>query len=96
MNAPGRLKKELDSVLNLHGNLDAWEKTLQASITTLSQSPLSIDILNGLREHQEHTKDHIEELYATLNIEDSFPDLQGIDYDFLQKLLVACNLKITV
>ncbi|KAG6851039.1 hypothetical protein C0991_009712 [Blastosporella zonata] len=94
--APGRLKKELDSVLTLHGNIDAWEKTLQASILALSESPSSLDILNGLRDHQEHTKDRIEDLYASLNVEESFPDLEGVDFDFLRKLLVARDLKINI
>ncbi|KAG6905287.1 hypothetical protein DXG01_003674 [Tephrocybe rancida] len=96
---PIRPKKELNMVLSLQGDLDACEKSLQATCLTLSKTlgtPDSLRILRSVQNYHEQAQDHIEELYASLSIQDSFPKLHGVDLEFLQKLLVAHNLKINV
>ncbi|KAF8993326.1 hypothetical protein BDQ17DRAFT_1392690 [Cyathus striatus] len=62
VDAPARLKKELDTVLNL----------------------------------QEQLKEKVEELYASLNVQDSFLELYGVDLTFVRTLLMARDLKINI
>ncbi|KAG6810053.1 hypothetical protein H0H92_013548 [Tricholoma furcatifolium] len=97
--APARLKKELDTVLSLQGDLETCEKTLQATRITLAKSlpsPQSLRILGSLQEHHERLKDDIEELYSSLSIQDSYPELHGVDLDFVKHLLIARDLKMNV
>ncbi|KAG6914810.1 hypothetical protein DXG01_015200 [Tephrocybe rancida] len=97
--APIRLKKELDTVLTLQGDLDACDKSLQATRLTLSKTsptPNSLRILGNVQNYHEQARDHIEELYASLSVQESFPELHGVDLKFLRKLLVARDLKINV
>ncbi|KAG6871267.1 hypothetical protein C0993_003569, partial [Termitomyces sp. T159_Od127] len=97
--APVRLKKELDTILALQGDLEMSEKTLQATRMTLSKalpSPHSLRILSNLQEHHEHLKDDIDELFSSLAIQDSYPELRGVDLEFVKYLLIARDLKINV
>ncbi|KAG6884437.1 hypothetical protein C0992_006324, partial [Termitomyces sp. T32_za158] len=97
--APARLKKELDTVLALQGDLETCEKTLQATRSTLAKalpSPESLRILTSLQDHHERLKDDIEDLYTSLSLQDSYPELQGVDLEFVKLLLIARDLKINV
>ncbi|KAG6898746.1 hypothetical protein C0993_004592, partial [Termitomyces sp. T159_Od127] len=87
---PTHLKKELDTVLALQGNLDTCKKTLRATRQTLAKttpSSCSLRILMTLQEHHEQLKDGMEELYTSLSLQDSFPELCGVDLEFVQTLL---------
>ena len=67
-----RLKKELDTVLTLQGDLDAVEKAIHAAKITLSQSSTPskpTKILRGLEEMHDQLSDRVEELYVSLNIQ---------------------------
>lgn len=99
LDAPARLKRELDSLLSLQGDLDTLDRTLQAARATLVKSAPSRqtrDLLTGLDRTHDRLKNKVEGLYASLNITDVFPELQGIDFDFVQTLLMAHNLKINI
>lgn len=75
------------------------EKTLQATRLTLAKalpSPHSLRILNNLQDHHERLKDDIDELFSSLTIRDSYPELQGVDLEFIKYLLIAHDLKINV
>ncbi|KIJ19341.1 hypothetical protein PAXINDRAFT_57010, partial [Paxillus involutus ATCC 200175] len=96
--APARLKKELDSVLSLQADLDSSDCTLQATHTMVEKCSTSTETLNAL-DSMEHSQAHllkIETLYASLNVQDKFTELQGVQLDFVQVLLMACNLKINI
>lgn len=54
LDAPIRLKKELDSVLLLQADLDASEHALQTAHTTIEQDGTTRDVLNIL-DSMEHT-----------------------------------------
>ncbi|EDR02582.1 uncharacterized protein LACBIDRAFT_308182 [Laccaria bicolor S238N-H82] len=45
---------------------------------------------------QECLKEKVEQPYASLNIQDSFPELEDIDLDFVKLLVLACDLKINI
>ncbi|KIJ14126.1 hypothetical protein PAXINDRAFT_13039 [Paxillus involutus ATCC 200175] len=97
--APARLKKELDSVLSLQADLDSSERALQTARTMIQKSNMSKDTLSVL-DSMEHSHgrllDKIETLYASLNVQDKFPELQGVQLDFIRILLMARNLKINI
>ena len=38
----------------------------------------------------------MEQLYASLNIQESFPELEDIDLDFIKLLVLARDLKINI
>jgi hypothetical protein len=97
--APARLKKQLDTVLTLQGDLDAVEKAIHTAKLTLSQSSTpskSTKILKGLGEMHDELSDKVEELYISLNIQESYPDLLGVGLDFVRTLLMARDLKINI
>lgn len=99
VDAPARLKKELDTVLNLQGDLDTVDKAIAVTHTTLSTSkpsPDSVCLLNRLQEVHEELKERVEALYASLNVYDSFPELQNVDLAFVRTLLMARDLKMNI
>lgn len=99
VDAPSRLKKELDTVLALQADLDTVDSALQATRVALSathSTDHSIDILSGLEASQDQLKTEVEALYSSLNVHESFPELEGIDLEFVRTLLMARDLKINI
>jgi hypothetical protein len=97
--APQRLKRELDTVINLQSDLDNIDKALEDAKGTISKSTPSVDTLNALESLQrthERLKDKVETLYGSLNVQDAFPELQGLDLEFVRTLLMARDLKINI
>src|SRR5271170_8216007 len=96
---PAWLKRELDSLLMLQGDLDALDRTIQAARATLVKSASkekTQDLLTGLDHTHTRLKSKVDSLYSSLNVADVFPELQGIDFDFIQTLLMARDLKINI
>jgi hypothetical protein len=94
-----RLKKELDTLLTLQGDLDTLDRTLRTARATLVKSTPgrhTQDLLAGLDRTHDRLKSKVDDLYASLNVTDAFPELQGIDFDFIQTLLMARDLKINI
>ncbi|KAG2104041.1 uncharacterized protein F5147DRAFT_775752 [Suillus discolor] len=81
--ALARLKKELDTVLALQADLDASDKALQTTRDTI------------VKVH-ERLMHKVEVLYASLNVQDRFPELDGLNLEFVQTLLLARNLKMNI
>ncbi|KAG2113977.1 hypothetical protein DEU56DRAFT_874329 [Suillus clintonianus] len=97
--APARLKKELDTVLALQSDMDTSDRALQATRTMLEKEAPSDDTLSaleGLERGHQRLMDKVEALYASLNIHDRFPELQGVNLDFVRTLLMARDLKINI
>lgn len=97
--APARLKKELDSVLLLQGEIEVIDEKIlqvQQAIGSSSPSDQSLSLLTSLQTHQSQLKNTAEELYASLNVQDSFPELTGINLEFVRTLLLARDLKINI
>jgi hypothetical protein len=83
---PACLKKELDSVLILQDDLNTVNRTIQNAQTTLDKSAPtnnSISHLSSLPWTHEHLIAKVEDLYALLNVHDLFPELDGIDFNFV-------------
>lgn len=97
--APARLKHELDTVLGLQGDLDTVETAIQATHSALTKTTSSKDslrLLTALESTHSVLKEKVEALYASLNVHDSFPELRGIDLEFVRTLLMARDLKINI
>ncbi|KAG2092828.1 uncharacterized protein F5147DRAFT_821605 [Suillus discolor] len=97
--APACLKKELDTVLALQADLDTSERALQATREMMTKADATDDTLEALdsleRGHQ-HLMAKVEVLYASLNVHDQFPELKGVNLDFVRTLLLARDIKINI
>ncbi|KAG2111091.1 hypothetical protein DEU56DRAFT_936200, partial [Suillus clintonianus] len=97
--APARLKKELDVVLALQSDLDASDRALQATRAVVekgSATEETLDALDSLDRSHDRLMNKVEVLYSSLNVHDRFPELQGVDLDFVRTLLMARDLKINI
>ncbi|KAG2739058.1 hypothetical protein P692DRAFT_20756820 [Suillus brevipes Sb2] len=97
--APARLRKELDTVLALQSDLDASDRALQATRTTLEKDAASgdtLDVLESLQRGHDRLMAKVEALYSSLNVHDRFPELDGVNLDFVRVLLIARDLKMNI
>ncbi|KAG6374455.1 hypothetical protein JVT61DRAFT_4497 [Boletus reticuloceps] len=97
--APARLKKELDTVLVLQADLDASERMLQTARTAIEKDPTAkdaLEVLDSMERSHLRLLDKIEVLYASLNVQDQFPHLEGVPLQFVRTLLMARDLKINI
>jgi hypothetical protein len=56
----------------------------------------SLDLLSSLERSHSRLKQKVEALYASLNVHDAFPELRGINLEFVRVLLMARDLKINI
>jgi hypothetical protein len=99
LDAPARLKKELDMVLNLQADLNTVDSAIQSTHALISKSEHPADSLNllaSLQETHENLKEKVEALYASLNVHKIFPKLQGLDFEFVHTCLMVHDLKINI
>ncbi|KAI0694292.1 hypothetical protein C8T65DRAFT_711030 [Cerioporus squamosus] len=97
--APARLKKELDSVLNLQAELEEIQKyleTVKAHISKDQSNPEAFRFVESLQRSHERTVVKVESLYASLNVGEGFPELTGLPLDFVRTLLMARDLKMNI
>ncbi|KAG1770194.1 hypothetical protein EDD22DRAFT_977211 [Suillus occidentalis] len=97
--APARLRKELDTVLALQSDLDASDRALQTTRTTLEKDAASgdtLDVLESLQRGHDRLMAKVEALYSSLNVHDRFPELNGVNLDFVRVLLIARDLKMNI
>jgi hypothetical protein len=83
------LQNQIDTVEKA---IDDTKKTLQGS----KASPHSHAVLHGLELTYARLGNEAEELYASLNIQETFPELRGLPLEFTQTLLVMRDLKINI
>jgi hypothetical protein len=99
LDAPARLKKELDAVLTLQTDLDNISSAINSAKSQLHASHRSTNtthVIKGLESAHAKLVEKVEDLYSSLNVRDSFPELDGIDLDFVRILLLARDLKINI
>ena len=96
--APARLKKDLDTVLTLQGDLDDIKRFLDKVLTQIAanNNPEARHFLASLQRSHSRTIAKVEELYASLNVPRDFPELQGIPLPFVRTLIMARDLKINI
>ena len=94
--APARLKKELDTVLTLQADIEGMNKGIQAMKTTFKKTCDTPGVIAELEKAHCYLTTKVEELYSTLNVTDSFDDLDNLDLPFIRTLLLARDLKINI
>ncbi|EPQ51554.1 hypothetical protein GLOTRDRAFT_96295 [Gloeophyllum trabeum ATCC 11539] len=97
--APARLKKEVDVVLTLQAEIDSVEKAIasvQGHLVKAAAPPASMHVLQKLKDAHCKLVSRAEQLYISLNIQESFPHLQGVSYDFIRTIIFARDLKINI
>ena len=93
------MKKELDTVLALQAELDGSERALQAVWAIVEKGPVSQgahDALASLECGHERLLNKVDTLYSSLNVHERFPELDGVNFEFVQTLLLARDLKINI
>jgi hypothetical protein len=86
-------------VLTLQAEVDMVEKGIQTAKTTIVKSECSQEsllLIQGLERTHERLREKIEKLYASLNVHDAFPELRGINLEFVRTLLMARDLKMNI
>jgi hypothetical protein len=99
IDAPTRLKKELDKVLSLQSDIKVVEKAIQATRSAINHDnipPAALTALQTLEKSHTNLLVNVESLYASLNIHDTFPELHGMSLNFFHTLLIARDLKINI
>ncbi|KAJ7578219.1 hypothetical protein C8J56DRAFT_1112185 [Mycena floridula] len=94
--APVRLKKELEQVMQLQAEVDTLDETIATVKASVQKSPDAMSRLRDLGEVHQLLKTKCEKLYQSLNVHDKYPELAGVDLPFVQVLLAARDLKITI
>ena len=97
--APAKLKRDLDAVLNLQAELDSINQhfvIVQKAITEDTHNQEASHFLESLRRMHERAINKVEELYVSLNVADSFPEVKGLPLEFMRTLLMARDLKINI
>ncbi|KAF7331212.1 hypothetical protein MSAN_02440000 [Mycena sanguinolenta] len=97
--APVRLKRELDKVLALQVQIDTVETSIsevRTSITDGDATAETTNILSRLQTTHQRLSEQAEALYASLNIANTFPELQGLPLEFVRTLLIMRDLKINI
>ncbi|TFK16874.1 hypothetical protein FA15DRAFT_683652 [Coprinopsis marcescibilis] len=96
--APARLRKDLDALLRLQTDIDKLEKSLEHAHAEFSEttSADSIKSVEFMEESYDKMRDHVESLYASLNVQDIFPELKNLELKFVRQLLLLRNLKINI
>ncbi|KAG6849090.1 hypothetical protein H0H93_011358, partial [Arthromyces matolae] len=98
--APARLKKELDTILGLQGELESIDTAIQnvkAEFGRARSIPKeATKSLTSLEQLQADVKEQSETLYISLNVYKSFPELKHVDLEFVRFLFMARDLKINI
>lgn len=99
IDAPARLKRELDVVLNLHAQIDDIENALATTRRSLQETIMVSQInefLASLEKTHEQFLTEVDTLYTSLNISERFPEVEGASVQFIKVLFLARDLKINI
>lgn len=97
--APQRLRKQVDTVLSLQDEVAAVQIKIDEARHTLAEAGASRGTkasLKTLGSQQEQLLAGVDALYTSLNIQEEFPELKGVDIEFVRTLLLARDLKINI
>ena len=98
LDAPARLKKELDMVLALQADLEAFDRALQTACTIIEKDATqdTLEALESLERGHDRLLNKVDILYTSLNIHNKFPELHGVSLEFVRILLLARDLKMNI
>jgi hypothetical protein len=69
---------------------------VRATFAGLEHTSDSHKALKSLEQSHEALKHKVDGLYASLNVKNTFSELDGIDFEFVRTLLLARDLKINI
>ncbi|KAJ7587929.1 hypothetical protein C8J56DRAFT_1049993 [Mycena floridula] len=96
---PAILKKELEKVLALQTEVDGLEAVVDVAKKAMqaARSPKSaLRLIASLKANQKELLSQVEELYSSLNVVAEFPELVGLDLDYVKNILLAHDLKMSI
>lgn len=96
IDAPARLKKDLEKVIAIQADLDRVDETIRSASSILGQGTDVSDRMKQLTESHAYLSSKVDDLYSSLNILESFPTLKHLPFAAVHKLLLARDLKINV
>ena len=86
-------------MLSLQSDIDTVQAVLTLMHTTVVHHkvpPEAHKAIKSLEKNHSRLLKNIELLYASLNVSDTFPELDGLSLDFVQVLLMTHDLKINI
>ena len=86
-------------MLALQADIDTTDHAIHATRAAIQKGILSNDTaaaLDSLERSHDRLLTKVDALYTSLNVGKKFPELAGIQLDFIQILLLACDLKINI
>jgi hypothetical protein len=97
--APAKLKTQLDHILRIQSELKTLESTVARSNALLGSGALPKSCrpaLEALQKQFNELKSKADGMYASLNVTEDFPNLEGVSFDFMQKMFLVRELKANV
>ena len=86
-------------MLGLQSNINTVEATLTSTHSTVAHCKIpseALQAIKSLEQNHTHLLQNVELLYTSLNIGNTFPELEGLSLDFVHTLLLARDLKINI
>jgi prefoldin subunit 5 len=96
IDAPKRLRRDLDKVVALQAQIDTVEKSIQDVRQTLPAVNGASGLLCELEATHAELERQAEALYASLNIQDIYPALRRLSPALARLLLTMRDLKINI
>ena len=93
------ISKMSSILLALQADINTTDHAIHTTRAAIQKGILSNDTmaaLDSLEESHDHLLTKVDTLYALLNVSEKFPELAGIQLDFVRTLLLACDLKINI
>ncbi|KAJ2931252.1 hypothetical protein H1R20_g5859, partial [Candolleomyces eurysporus] len=97
--APGKLKTQLDHILRIQSELKTLEATVAKSNALLNSGSLPQSCrpaLQALQQQFNELKGKADSMYASLNVSEDFPDLEGVSFNFMRQMFLVRELKANV
>lgn len=99
LDAPARMKKEIDAILSLQAEVEKLTTAISSTRTHVLASKTSVSTsktFESLRQSQDNLSHRVEDLFASLSMDNRFPDLAGVPREVIRLLLLARDLKINI
>ncbi|KAF6744700.1 hypothetical protein DFP72DRAFT_1018573 [Ephemerocybe angulata] len=96
---PTKLKKELNQLMGIQDDIDALSKTVATTTAQIKNSILPKSCtqhLKVLQNRLDGIHENAQDMYVSLNVNEEFPSLTGVDLEFVRKIFLLRELKQAV
>jgi hypothetical protein len=93
------VRAELNKVLKLQSQIESVEKAIteaKESIVSAGATPDSLRLLRGLHDTHSMLSTQAEALYTSLNLVETYPELEGLPSPFAHTLVALRELKVDI